>query len=253
VKELAVKPFGIPVESRGGRHSDAGGEAAERLSQFGDIQRGAAGVRDFWCCMMAFREWRANLPIALNGGGFRIHVERIDEVCAKGVRYSRIVSRAAVSASFEGHRRFPGNADVERCRAAEDHGADELSFVREHLARLFADAPLSQLGSWVTEANYESGPIQEAVRRIGRKVGENIMLGTVTDIYVEIVDILRAKQPLQYYTTVGTKVLLSIPASVLPLLSGVADEDIARIYRKTLRLKKIDRGVSSLDRLKAGI
>ena len=27
---------------------------------------------------------------------------------------------------------------------------------------------LSQLGSWVTAANYESGPIQEAVRRIGR-------------------------------------------------------------------------------------
>ena len=56
---------------------------------------------------------------------------------------------------------------------------------------------LSQLGSWVTAANYESGPIQEAVRRIGRKVGETILLGTVTDIYVEIVDILRAKQPLQ--------------------------------------------------------
>src|SRR5450432_1825902 len=50
---------------------------------------------------------------------------------------------------------------------------------------------LSQLGSWVTAENYESGPIQESVRRIGRKVGETILLGTVTDIYVEIVDILR--------------------------------------------------------------
>ena len=112
---------------------------------------------------------------------------------------------------------------------------------------------LSQLGSWVTAANYESGPIQEAVRRIGRKVGETILLGTVTDIYVEIVDILRAKQPLQYYTTVGTRVLLVHSGVGWPLLSGIADEDVARIYRRTVRLKKIERGVSSLNLLKAGI
>ena len=112
---------------------------------------------------------------------------------------------------------------------------------------------LSQLGSWVTAANYESGPIQEAVRRIGRKVGETILLGTVTDIYVEIVDILRARQPLQYYTTVGTRVLLVHSGVGWPFLSGVSDEDIARIYRRTVRLKKIDRGVSSLNKLKAGI
>jgi IclR family transcriptional regulator, KDG regulon repressor len=112
---------------------------------------------------------------------------------------------------------------------------------------------LSQLGSWVTPANYESGPIQEAVRRIGRKLGETILLGTVTDIYVEIVDILRAKQPLQYYTKVGTRVLLVYSGIGWPFLSGFTDEDIARIYRRTVRLKKIDRGVSSLDKLKAGI
>jgi IclR family KDG regulon transcriptional repressor len=112
---------------------------------------------------------------------------------------------------------------------------------------------LSQLGSWVTPANYESGPIQEAVRRIGRKVGETILLGTVADIYVEIVDILRAKQPLQYYTTVGTRVLLVHSGVGWPLLSGETDEEIARIYRRTLRLKKIERGISSFDRLKAGI
>jgi DNA-binding IclR family transcriptional regulator len=112
---------------------------------------------------------------------------------------------------------------------------------------------LSQLGSWVTQANYESGPIQEAVRRIGRKLGETILLGTVTDIYVEIVDILRAKQPLQYYTTVGTRVLLVHSGVGWPLLSGESDADISRIYRRTLRLKKIDRGLSSLNRLKSGI
>jgi DNA-binding IclR family transcriptional regulator len=112
---------------------------------------------------------------------------------------------------------------------------------------------LSQLGSWVTTENYESGPIQEAFRRIGRKVGETILLGTVTDIYVEIVDILRAKQPLQYYTTVGTKVLLVHSGVGWPLLSGETDADIARIYRRTVRLKKIEREVSSLSRLKAGI
>jgi IclR family KDG regulon transcriptional repressor len=112
---------------------------------------------------------------------------------------------------------------------------------------------LSQLANWVTAANYESGPIQEAVRRIGRKVGETILLGTVTDIYVEIVDILRARQPLQYYTKVGTRVLLVHSGVGWPLLSGFADDDIARIYRRTVRLKKIERGVSSLDEVKAGI
>ncbi|SDS96306.1 IclR family transcriptional regulator [Bradyrhizobium canariense] len=112
---------------------------------------------------------------------------------------------------------------------------------------------LSQLGGWVTSENYETGPVQEAVRRIGRKVGETILLGTVTDIYVEIVDIIRARQPLQYYTMVGTKVLLVHSGVGWPLLSEETDQDIARIYRRTVKLKKIERGVSSLDRLKAGI
>jgi IclR family transcriptional regulator, KDG regulon repressor len=112
---------------------------------------------------------------------------------------------------------------------------------------------LLQLGSWVTSANYEGGPIQEAVRRIGRKLGETILLGTVTDVYVEVVDILRANQPLQYYTSVGTKVLLVHSGVGWPLLSGLADAEIARIYRRTMRMKKIERGVSSLNRLNAGI
>ena len=112
---------------------------------------------------------------------------------------------------------------------------------------------LSQLGNWVTEANYEGGPIQEAFRRIGRKLGETILLGTVTDIYVEIVDILRANQPLQYYTKVGTKVLLVHSGLGWPLLSGLTDGEIARIYRRTARLKKMERGISSLDRLNTGV
>jgi IclR family KDG regulon transcriptional repressor len=112
---------------------------------------------------------------------------------------------------------------------------------------------LSQLGSWVTEANYESGPIQEAVRRIGRKIGETILLGTVSDIYVEIVDILRAKQPIQYYTTVGTRVLLVHSGVGWPLLSTLPDKDIAGIYRRTVRLKKIERGMPTLARLEAEI
>jgi IclR family KDG regulon transcriptional repressor len=112
---------------------------------------------------------------------------------------------------------------------------------------------LSQLGSWVTAANYESGPIQEAVRRIGRKVGETILLGTITDVYAEIVDILRARQPLQYWTKVGTRVLLVHSGVGWPLLSEMPDEDIARIYRRTVRLKKIERGMSSLNKLNAEI
>jgi IclR family KDG regulon transcriptional repressor len=112
---------------------------------------------------------------------------------------------------------------------------------------------LSQLGGWVTPASYEVGPIQEAVRRIGRKLGETILLGTPIDIYVEIVDILRARQPLQYFTHVGTRVLLVHSGLGWPLLGELRDEEIARIYRHTLRQNRIERGVSSLNRLKNDI
>lgn len=112
---------------------------------------------------------------------------------------------------------------------------------------------LSQLGGWVTSASYEDGPIQEAVRRIGRKLGETILLGTVTDIYVEIVDILRARQPLQYFTHVGTRVLLVHSGLGWPLLSGLGDDEVDRIYRSTVKQNKIESGVSSLNRLKNGI
>src|SRR5581483_9668947 len=112
---------------------------------------------------------------------------------------------------------------------------------------------LSQLGGWVTSASYEDGPIQEAVRRIGRKLGETILLGTVTDIYVEIVDILRAREPLQYFTHVGSRVLLVHSGLGWPLLSELRDEEVARIYRRTVRQDKIERGIASLSRLKSGV
>jgi DNA-binding IclR family transcriptional regulator len=124
-----------------------------------------------------------------------------------------------------------------------------LSF--ESTSRAYLPTPrLSQLGDWVTPASYEGGPIQEAFRRIGRKLGETILLGTATDIYVEIVDILRAREPLQYVTHVGSRVLLVHSGLGWPLLSELHDEEIARIYRRTVRQNKIDRSVSSLKRLK---
>jgi IclR family KDG regulon transcriptional repressor len=127
-----------------------------------------------------------------------------------------------------------------------------LSF--ESMSRVYLPTlRLSRLCSWVTADTYESGPIQDALGRIGRKTGEAIFLGTVTDIYVEIVDILRANQPLQYYTTVGTKVLLVHSGIGWPLLGQETDEAVARIYRRTIRKKKADRAVSSLYRLRAGI
>jgi IclR family KDG regulon transcriptional repressor len=112
---------------------------------------------------------------------------------------------------------------------------------------------LSRLCNWITADTYESGPIQDALGKIGRKTGEAIFLGTAADIYVEIVDLLRANQPLQYYTTIGTRVLLVHSGIGWPLLGQETDEAIARIYRRTIRKKKVEREVSSLDRLKAGI
>jgi DNA-binding IclR family transcriptional regulator len=127
-----------------------------------------------------------------------------------------------------------------------------LSF--ESASRAYLPTPrLSQLGGWVTPASYEDGPIQVAVRRIGRKLGETILLGTITDIYVEIVDILRAREPLQYYTHIGSRVLLVHSGLGWPLLGEMRDEEIARIYRRTVRQKKLERGASSFERLEKEI
>lgn len=117
----------------------------------------------------------------------------------------------------------------------------------------FPTLRLSQLAGWITPASYEGGPIQDAVRRIGRKLGETILLGTAIDIYVEIVDIVRAREPLQYYTHVGTRVLLVHSGLGWPLLSELRDEEIARIYRRTLRQDKAERGIAALARLEKGI
>ncbi|HKS21015.1 MAG TPA: helix-turn-helix domain-containing protein [Bradyrhizobium sp.] len=111
---------------------------------------------------------------------------------------------------------------------------------------------LSQLGDWVTPAAYEDGPILEGVRRLGRKLGETILLGTMTDIYVEIVHVLRAREPLQYFTHIGTRVLLAHSGLGWPLLSELRDEEIARIYRRTIRRSRTER-LSSLSRLRNGI
>jgi IclR family transcriptional regulator, KDG regulon repressor len=127
-----------------------------------------------------------------------------------------------------------------------------LSF--ESTSRAYLPTPrLSKLGGWVTTASYEDGPIQEAVRRIGRKLGETILLGTATDIYVEIVDIVRAREPLQYYTHVGTRVLLVHSGLGWPLLSELRDEEIARIYRRTIAQRKLQRGLFPLTRLEKEI
>ncbi len=127
-----------------------------------------------------------------------------------------------------------------------------LSF--ESTSRAYLPTPrLSRLGGWVTTASYEDGPIQEAVRRIGRKLGETILLGTATDIYVEIVDIVRAREPLQYYTHVGTRVLLVHSGLGWPLLGQLRNEEIARIYRRTVAQRKLQRGLTSLNRLEKEI
>lgn len=112
---------------------------------------------------------------------------------------------------------------------------------------------LSELGSWVALSSYESGPIQEAVHRIHRKIGETILLGTVSDVYVEIVDILRARQPLHYYTHVGSKVLLVHSGIGWPLLSEIHADDIADVYRRTLSSKRPGVEIRSLTRLRREI
>ena len=64
---------------------------------------------------------------------------------------------------------------------------------------------------------------------------------------------MRAREPLQYYTHVGTRVLMVHSGLGWPLLSEMRDEEVARIYQRTVRQNKIDRGIASLNRLKNGV
>ena len=79
-----------------------------------------------------------------------------------------------MSVAAEGRGRFPGHADLSAAALLKTMAQmNYLSF--ESTSRAYLPTlRLSQLGSWVTSANYEGGPIQEAVRRIGRKLGETI-------------------------------------------------------------------------------
>ena len=111
----------------------------------------------------------------------------------------------------------------------------------------------SQLGDWITSASYERGPILEAVHNIGRKIGETVLVGTPVDIYVEIVEVCRASEPIQYYTTVGARVLLVHSGIGWPLLSHARDDEIAAIHRRTLKRGKNERAITSVDRLKIAL
>ena len=112
-----------------------------------------------------------------------------------------------------------------------------LSF-EDSTSEYFPTFRFSQLGAWVSAHDQENGPVQEAMRRIERKVGETIILGTKKGVHVDVVDMLRASNPIQ----VGWA-----------LLGRETDDEIARVHRRTLRLRKAERAIPSLDRLNAGI
>jgi IclR family transcriptional regulator, KDG regulon repressor len=108
---------------------------------------------------------------------------------------------------------------------------------------------LAELGRWVTLSSFEGGPVQETIRRISRKIGETIVLGTVNDIYVEIVDMVRPRKAIQYHQHIGSKVLLVHSGMGWSFLSELDDDDVIRIYRKTLSVKSGGPEIASLSRL----
>ena len=127
-----------------------------------------------------------------------------------------------------------------------------LSF-EDYTSEYFPTFRFSQLGAWVSAHDHENGPVQEAMRRIERKVGETIILGTKKGVHVDVVDMLRASNPIQYYMATGTELLLIHSGVGWALLGRETDDEIARVHRRTLRLRKAERAIPSLDRLNAGI
>ncbi|HTH98861.1 MAG TPA: helix-turn-helix domain-containing protein [Stellaceae bacterium] len=101
----------------------------------------------------------------------------------------------------------------------------------------FPTARLLQLVSWIP--NFEEGVVMQAMKNLQKATGEMIVLGTIQDIYVEYVEVLRSSQEIQAWSPPGTKRLLVANGMGLLLLSRLAgntditrNNQILRIYRR---------------------
>lgn len=122
----------------------------------------------------------------------------------------------------------------------------------DQTSRAYFPTPrLAQLASWIGGANFEHGPVLDAMRRLQRTTGELIVLGTPIGIHMEYVETLRATQVIQLYNPPGTRRLLAQLGMGWLMLSRMPEATATALYRRTIVLGKVDEAEFPLDAFQA--
>jgi IclR family KDG regulon transcriptional repressor len=109
-------------------------------------------------------------------------------------------------------------------------------------------ARVAQIGSWIMD-DFDEQKILQAMENLQRKSGELVMLAMANDIYVQIIRVFRAVNPIQFYTEAGTRHPLVRSCFGWLLLARLSDDAIKKIYTRTVRegeLKEADLPLSRL-------
>ncbi len=106
----------------------------------------------------------------------------------------------------------------------------------------FPTAKLLQLVNWIPD--FEEGAVIGAMKSLQQSTGEMIVLGTMVDIFVVYIEVLRSTQSVQVWSPPGTKRLLianGMGHLLLAQLGGAETKtslspQVARIYQRTVAL-----------------
>jgi DNA-binding IclR family transcriptional regulator len=119
----------------------------------------------------------------------------------------------------------------------------------------FPTARLLQLVNWIPD--FEERVVMQAMKSLQQTTGEMIVLGTMKDIYIEYLEVLRSSHSVQVWSPPGTRRLLIANGMGLLLLSQLAgsnpgagrSQQVARIFHRTAELGLFNVKDFSLDDL----
>lgn len=135
------------------------------------------------------------------------------------------------------HLGYPVSSTAALIKTIADQGY--LHF--DQTSRAYFPTPrLAQLTNWVGGANFEHGPVLDAMRRLQRMTGELSVLGTPIGIHMEYVETLRATHVIQLYNPPGTRRLLVQLGMGWLMLSRMPEATATAIYKRTVTLGKVD-------------
>jgi IclR family transcriptional regulator, acetate operon repressor len=115
----------------------------------------------------------------------------------------------------------------------------------------FPTARLGHLTAWIPGVAFESGVVAQALRSLQRATGELVVLGAAEDIHVEYVEALRSTHGIQLWTPPGTRLPMVNLGLGWLFLARMPDEEVARIWRRTIDTGVLCAGDVSLEALRA--